>query len=201
MRERTVKCLTSIGACIKCTEKADCDTAYTAAAGYKCDTTSNTCKQCTADADCTAGIGNTGKCSAAGTCLKCTEQADCDTAYTAAAGYKCNTTTNACVKCLADADCTAGTGNTGKCLTTGAAAGSCLKCESNADCDAAFTAGTKKCNTTINVCVDCLENGDCTAGTANTGKCFKTSGICNACDAKSDCDTAFGTTPIDYTCE
>jgi len=149
-------CKTVTNACVECLVNADCREAGDDPAQTFCDTGSNTCVGCLDSNDCTTPA--TPICSAAKECVACTAGGLSPTA--------CDDKTDGTV-CV-----TGGLGST---------AGSCGACDP-ADDDGCSPSGLDECKAGATpVCVDCVEQSDC------TGNLACVSNECQACTVPADC--------------
>ncbi|MFO0654616.1 MAG: MopE-related protein [Polyangia bacterium] len=150
-----------------------------------CDTaTANACvnKQCMCGAN-PACNGARGMCKNGTTCVECMADADCgDPAKPICKGQ------DHCVECAANADCAA-SANGPACDST---AEICVACTAGFGCNGATAHCKVNANPTLNKCVQCLTNSDCSGGTP-------------ACDTATNtcvpCLTGFGCSAPNSQCK
>ena len=166
------------GSCTTCTTHSDCSHLT---GTEKCSTALGKCAQCAESSDCPSISFS--KCSATGTCIKCTGHPDC-THFSATREIKCSTSLNKCVQCLGNSDCNLVSAS--KCIT---GTGTCTACTTDDDCAQFSDTGETKCSPSLQKCVRCLGNNECTLVTAS--KC--SGGSCIKCSDNNDCTQFTGT--------
>jgi len=163
------------GVCVACLNDGHCTgtTPICSAQG--------TCVACGTNAQCTAkGVGLNYCRTQTGACVACLASANCSTATTPicdAASFTCRTCTQGTPPTTGDAECNARNGAAAPACKTG---GSCVKC--TATNTAQCSGSTPFCNTTSNLCVQCLTSADC-SGTAP----ICTNNACAACTTNAQC--------------
>ena len=156
-RLSTLRCDTTLGACVACLVNADCS----ADGGLnRCDTTVNACVACVSDTDC----ASSDQClTGVHVCIpRCSASNKC-----AASTSRCDVPKGHCIECASDGECTR-TDQPACELTSG----QCVGCLSDAQC----AAPTGRCDTAIHACVACLSGVDCASNVCDP--------ILHACVAK-----------------
>lgn len=178
----TPVCDTEAGACVACTEHADC----TDPTRSRCDP-SGQCVGCSISTQCTHlsdtpicspnqeicvpclgdqdDVCGAGVCIVGGTsCVDCNVDGDC-------ASGVCSDGGNTCVECNETSDC-----GSGVCITGG---NSCVECNADADCGEL----APRCNTSTNTCETCTSDPDC----SRFGKvCDEVSAQCVQCTVDTE---------------
>ncbi len=171
------RCKVATHACVECLEHTDC----TNVAESRCNPGDNTCATCTQDDQCEPGT----RCRVTdGRCVQCVDDSHC----LPGENNRCDTTAGACVECVQDSDCPAADAARCDVAVNSPTRFTCVGCnaaDGNSECSGKIPGGL--CRGGDGLCVNCLENANCTQSGPGLSQCGAV-GNCVACSDDDDCD-------------